>query len=486
MELDLPANLNEGRQPNLLPLRCTGREDTMTPVSPDGNRAHNQVVDELQSRWPEHKVAPSLSRIKALCRILGDPQHAAKVIHIAGTNGKGSTAIITDALLRSIGLRTGRFSSPHLEDVCERICVDGEPITPERFDQAWAEIKPAVEMVDAQALDGVRMTFFEIITAMAFSVFADAPVDVMVIECGMGGRWDATNVADADVAVICPIDYDHQKYLGETIAEIAAEKAGIIKPESTAVLAGQLPEAASVLVRHCADAGVEVLMEGPDFSVLERTRAVGGQMLRIASVTTPMDDLFLPIHGEHMSHNAALSLAAVQALIGGREIDAEVIRDGFAAVTAPARAERIHRDPPIVLDTCHNVHGAIATMNTIREAFGFEPCIGVVSMMKDKNVSDVMKVFAETMAAVVVTKTALTDRGMDLDEIADIAEGVFGRNRVLRANTMDEAISTAMANADAIGDNAGVVIAGSVIGAGEARAIIRRYPDTLVRDDANR
>ena len=216
---------------------------------------------ELTARWPEHRIGPGLDRERALLDLLGNPQQACPVIQIAGTNGKGSTAIMIDSLLRSAGLRVGRYCSPHLVDVTERICIDGRPVSHELFDETWRQIEPMVAMVDGQHIDGIQMTFFEVVTAMAFAAFADAPVDVAVVEVGLGGRWDATNVADATIAVVTPVAMDHMHILGNTIDKIAAEKAGIIKPGCTPVIAGQESEAAPILLAQCTDAGVKPLLE---------------------------------------------------------------------------------------------------------------------------------------------------------------------------------------------------------------------------------
>ncbi len=433
--------------------------------------SHLELVRSLQSRWPETRLAPTLGRMQAICDLLGDPQKTCPVIQIAGTNGKGSTAIIIESLLRSLGLRTGRFSSPHLVDVCERIAIDGEPISHELFDETWESIAPYVEMVDNQLIDGVKMTFFEVITAMAYAAFADAPVDVMIIECGMGGRWDATNIADAQVAVICPIAFDHTKHLGTVLSEIASEKAGIIKPGASAVIAGQEPEAAKVLLEACVANDAQPILEGPDFSLLERQLAVDGQLLRVQAFEGPIGDLYLPLHGVHMAKNTAVAIAAVEALIG-RGLSPEVISDGLNIVKAPARTEVVHTDPTVILDTCHNPHGARATVDACQEAFNLQPVIGVVSMMKDKDVVNTLEVFAELMNAIVVTRTSTTDRGMPVAELAELAQEIFGGDRIEEAETIPQAISKAMAMADAIGDDAGVLIAGSVIGAGEARRFL--------------
>ncbi|MGA4669568.1 bifunctional folylpolyglutamate synthase/dihydrofolate synthase [Propionibacteriaceae bacterium Y1923] len=433
---------------------------------------HEEITAQLVSRWPENRVAPSLGRIQALCDLLGNPERSAPVIHLTGTNGKGSTAAMIDALLRSQGLRPGRVSSPHLVDITERICIDGEPVSDEVFDEAWEQIEPLVAMVDEQLIDGVAMTFFEVMIGLSFAIFADAPVDVMILEVGMGGTWDATNVADAQVAVITPIALDHTHLLGRTIAEIAAEKAGIIKPGATAVIAAQDPEAAAVLMARVAEVGALPVLEGPGFGVLERQRAVGGQLLRLQTGAGPVGDIHLPLHGEHMADNAALAVAAVEALMGGTALTPEVIVDGLAAVQAPARLELIRRSPAIVLDTAHNPHGVRATLAGAAEAYGFSPMIGVVAMMRDKAVDEVLGLLAEVLDQVVVTKVASTDRGVPVDDLEDLAQGVFGAQRVERADTMAAALDRAATLADQAGPSAGVLVVGSVIAAGEARAIL--------------
>jgi dihydrofolate synthase/folylpolyglutamate synthase len=436
------------------------------------SRTHAQIVTELQARWPEHRVAPSQARVQALCDLLGSPERACPVILIAGTNGKGSTALMIDSLLRSLGLRVGRYASPHLVDLTERISIDGEPISDERFDELFEQVEPLVAMVDEQLLDGVRMTFFEVMTALAYAAFADAPVDVAVVEVGLGGRWDATNIVDAQVAVVCPIDLDHTHLLGTTVAEIAAEKAGIIKPGSKAVLAAQQPDAARVLLARCAEVGAEVIREGMEFGLISRTPAVGGQVLRLETAEGPLGDLVLPLFGAHMAHNAALAVAAAEAFLGGKPLPAEVIAEGLEQVRAPARLEIVRRSPTVVLDTCHNPHGARATIDGITEAFDFQPLVGVVAMMGDKDVTGVLSVFAEAMTTVVCTSIASTSRALSASELGERAAEIFGAERVRVAPTMAEAIEEAVRLADESGPGAGVLIAGSVYAAGEARALL--------------
>lgn len=433
---------------------------------------HRRIVERISSRWSEHHPGPSLERIAALCELLGSPQRSAPIIQITGTNGKGSTAIMIDALLRAMGLRTGRFTSPHLQDIRERICVDGSPIGADRFDEVWHQIEPMVAMVDGRRLGGIEMTFFEVMTGLAYAAFADSPVDVMIMEVGMGGRWDATSVGDATVAVVGPVGLDHMQYLGDTVAEIAAEKSGIIKPGSVAVLAGQEPDAARVLQERCVDVGAPMVREGIDFGLLDRQRAVGGQLLRLQTASGPVGDLYLPLHGAHMAHNAAVSVAAVEAFMGGKGLDPKVIETGFAQVRAPARLETVRRDPTVILDTCHNPQGAAASMLALREAFDIAPLVGVVAMMADKQVDAVLRVFEESMDSIVVTKVSDNPRAMPVDEMADLAAGVFGAERVSSAEDVGAALDLAVEAARAAGDRAGVLVAGSVWLAGQAREIL--------------
>jgi dihydrofolate synthase/folylpolyglutamate synthase len=441
---------------------------------------HDEIVRALTARWPEHRVAPGLGRIRALTELLGDPQHAYPVIHLTGTNGKGSTAAMIESLLRATGLRTGRFTSPHVSAINERIAVDGEPISDRRFDEVWRELEPYVQIVDDRALDGVRMTFFEIITAMAYAAFADAPVDVAVVEVGLGGAWDATNVADADVAVVTPISLDHTRLLGETIAQIAAEKAGIIKPGAHAVLAGQPVEAARVLLEHCTEVGALVHLEGVDFGLIDRQLAVGGQLLRLNGAEGPVDEVFLPLHGAHQAANAAQALAAVEAFLGMKALGAETVREGFAQVRFPGRLELVRRSPSVVLDAAHNPHGAEATAQAVVEAYAFSPLIGVVGVMADKDAEGLLRTFEQVMDRVVITQVASTSRGMPAEDLGELAVEVFGPERVTVVPRLDDAIDAAVAAADSEGAGlAGVLVTGSVVLVGEARNLLGAGGATL-------
>jgi dihydrofolate synthase/folylpolyglutamate synthase len=444
-------------------------------------QTHAEIVAALTSRWPEHRVAPTLGRIRALTELLGDPQRAYPVIHLTGTNGKGSTAAMIESLLRADGLRTGRFTSPHVMSVTERIAIDGEPISNERFDELWREIEPYVALVDERKIDGVSMTFFEIMTAMAYAAFADAPVNVAVVEVGLGGTWDATNVVDAAVAVVTPIDLDHTHLLGRTIAEITREKAGIIKPGAHAILAGQSLEAAEILLARCAEVGALPQREGVDFGVIDRKLAVAGQLIRLSGADGPVDEIFLPFYGAHQAANAAQALAAAEAFLGLKALHPDVVREGFAQVHFPGRLELVRRSPPVVLDAAHNPHGARAAAEGITEAFAFTPLIGVIAVMTDKDARGILEVFEEIMNHVVITRVASTSRGMPAEALGEVAAEVFGSSRVTVVPRLDDAIdrAVALAEEDGVG-SPGVLITGSVVAVGEARILLVGNESVLV------
>jgi dihydrofolate synthase/folylpolyglutamate synthase len=436
-----------------------------------------EVEDALLSRWPETKLEPSLDRIRAFLQLLGDPERAYPVIQLTGTNGKTSTSRMIDTLLRAMDLRTGRFTSPHLERLNERICVDGEPLTDEEFVQAFNDVAPYTHLVDAAHPH--PLSFFETVVGMAYAAFADAPVDVAIVEVGMGGLWDATNVADATVAVVTPIGVDHAKYLGSTPEEIAVEKAGIIKPGATVVLAEQLPGPAEVLLRRCVEVEATPAREGLEFGVVSRVPAVGGQLLSLQGLRATYDDVFLPLYGAHQAQNAAMALAAVEAFAGDQALDAELVKDAFSRVTSPGRLEIIRRSPMILLDAAHNPHGAEATVAAIEDSFAFSPLIGVLGVMADKDAEGLLAVFEPHLAHVVCTQNS-TDRAMPVLELAAVAREVFGDDRVSVARRLPDAIdeATALAEAgEAVGSSIGtgaVLVSGSVVTVGEARALLRR------------
>lgn len=452
---------------------------TLRPADGGTGDALRDVETELSKRWPENKLEPSLDRIEALMDILGQPQRSFPSIHITGTNGKTSTARMIEQLLNAFELRTGRYTSPHVETVTERISLDGAPITPERFVEVYRDIAPYVEMVDAQ--QPVPMSFFEVLTGMAYAAFADAPVDVAVVEVGMGGSWDATNVIDAAVAVITPIGLDHTDKLGETTGEIAVEKSGIIKPGAVAVVAQQQLDAAQTILRRAVEVDATVAREGMEFGVIRREVAVGGQLVTLRGLGgEEYEDVFIPLHGEYQAQNAALALAAVEAFFGvggarGGQLDVDKIRQAFFGVSSPGRLEIVRRSPTIILDAAHNPHGAQATVAAIGEAFGFTRLVGVIGTSGDKDVAGVLEAFEPILAEVVITRNS-THRAMDVDALAALAVDIFGEDRVQVEPRLDDAIAAAVTLAEEGGDlgGAGVLITGSVITVGEARLLLGR------------
>jgi len=438
-----------------------------------------EVEQEIISRRPEHSVDLALDRMTDLVELLGQPQRACPVIHITGTNGKTSTARMIDALLRSRGLRTGRFTSPHLVSIRERICVDGAPVTEERFVEAYEEILPYVQLVDDR--HPVPMSFFEVLTGMAFAIFADTPVDVTVLEVGVGGRLDCTNVADGAVAVITPVAIDHTRLLGSTIEEIAREKAGIIKPGALAVLAQQSLPAAEVLLQHAAEVGATVAREGVEFGVLSDEQAVGGQLLRLRGLRGTYEDVFLPLYGGYQAGNAACALAAVEAFDGvageaGQPLDDDLVREAFAKVSSPGRLEVIRRSPTIIIDASHNPAGLAATVAAVQETFTFTHLTGVFAASGDKDVEGMLAELEPLLDEIVVTRNS-SDRSMETAEVTELAAEVFGEERVTSAGRLDDAIEAAVALAgEAVvagpPGSGGVLITGSVITAGDARKLL--------------
>ncbi|MEW1864321.1 MULTISPECIES: folylpolyglutamate synthase/dihydrofolate synthase family protein [unclassified Streptomyces] len=448
------------------------------PADPELDRQLREVEDELLGRWPETKLDPSLDRMTALMDVLGQPQRSYPSIHITGTNGKTSTARMIERLLLAFELRTGRYTSPHVQSMTERISLDGVPISAERFVEVHRDIQPYVDMVDGSQPH--RMSFFEVLTGMAYAAFADAPVDVAVVEVGMGGSWDATNVVDATVAVVSPISLDHTDRLGSTPGEIAVEKGGIIKKSATAVLAQQPPDAARELLRRSVEMDATVAREGEEFGVLHREVAVGGQLLTLRGLGGEYEQVFLPLHGEHQAHNAALALAAVEAFFGigsvhQRTLDMDTVRGAFAAVTSPGRLEVVRRSPTVVLDAAHNPAGARVTAAAISEVFGFSHLVGVVGPSGDKDVRGLLEAFEPVFAEVVVTRNS-TSRAMDVDALAALAVEVFGEDRVQVEPRLDDALEAAVTLAEDEGEyaGAGVLVTGSVITVGQARLLLAR------------
>ena len=440
-----------------------------------------QIERELNARWPETKLEPSLDRVRAVVDLLADPQRSYPVIHLAGTNGKTSTSRMIESLLRGFGLRTGLFTSPHLHTMRERIRLDGDPVDLERFVRVYDDIAPYVAMADASsvAAGGPALSYFEVLTVLGFATFADAPVDVAIIECGMGGAWDATNVADGQVAVVTPISFDHTDYLGTTLQQIAIEKAGIIKEGARVVLAAQELGAAEVLLARCASFEVLPSREGVEFGVASRTPAVGGQLLSLQAMAGRYDDIFLPLFGAHQAANAAVALAAVESFLGGGSaaLDPELVRAGFATVTSPGRLEVVRRSPTVVVDAAHNPHGARALAAALDEGFDFASLVGVVAVLADKDARGLLEALEPVLTEIVVTRSS-SPRATDPDVLAALAVELFGPERVTVEARLAGAIEVAIERADELMVDAaggvGVLITGSVVTAAEARALLGR------------
>src|SRR5690242_8830198 len=460
--------------------------------TPDEIASLLQVEHLLDQRWPETKIEPSLTRISALMDLLGSPQLAYPSIHVAGTNGKTSVARMIDALITALHRRTGRTTSPHLQSAVERISIDSKPISPAQYVATYREIEPFVQMIDqqSQAAGGPAMSKFEVLTAMAFAAFADAPVDVAVVEVGMGGSWDATNVVNAPVAVITPVSVDHVEYLGRDIAGIAREKAGIIlhapegAPDTVAVIGRQVPEAMEVLLAQTVRADAAVAREDSEFAVLGRQIAIGGQVLQLQGLGGVYSDVYLPLHGEHQAHNAVVALAAVEAFFGAgaqRQLDVDAVRAGFAAATSPGRLERMRSAPTVFIDAAHNPAGAAALAQTLGEEFDFRFLVGVISVLGDKDVGGILAALEPVFDRIVVTHNG-SPRALDIETLALTAQQYFGPDRVDTAENLRDAIDIATALVDEAEaedesfSGTGIVITGSVVTAGAARTLYGRDP----------
>ena len=448
------------------------------------------VEAEILSRAPEHRVQPSLERVEAVLDLIGHPERSYKVVHITGTNGKTSTARMTERLLAATGLRTGRFTSPHLATVRERIALDGESVSEEGFIAAWEDVRPYVEMVDERsaATGGVRMSFFEVLTVMALAAFADYPVDVAVVEVGMGGQWDATNVVRSQVEVITPIGLDHRAWLGDTIEEIATTKAGIVKDGATLVTSLQ-PRAAQEAIARAAAAHDVVWRRELDpeseyagqpgageLSVVSRQLAVGGQLVTLATAAAVYEDVFIPLHGSYQAHNALLALAAVEAVMGGRALPATVVQDGLASATSPGRLEVLRASPTVLVDAAHNPHGVAALVEAVEEVFGLRHLVAVTAVMADKDVEGVLAELEPACDAVVCVPMD-SPRALDVEDLAAVAREVFGPERVRTAQTLAQGVEQAVTLSeghDAPLTASGVLIVGSVVLAAQARELLGR------------
>ena len=435
------------------------------------------VEAALLKRWPEAKIDPTLDRIAALTDALGSPQFSYPTIHIGGTNGKTSTSRMIDSLMTKLDYRTGRFTSPHLDSILERISIKGEPISPEGFVATYNDIALYLDLIDSRQPN--PLSYFEVLTAMAFVAFAEFPVDIGIIEVGMGGEWDSTNVLSPSVSVITPIGMDHAAYLGNTVEEIAKTKAGIIKPESHVVLAAQEHSVAKILLERVAEKSAIPYREGIEFGVTKRDIAVGGQLITFAGIHGEYKDIFLPLYGSHQASNAAVSLATVEAFVG-QKLSNELVSGAFASVTSPGRFEILHRDPTVIVDAAHNPHGAKALAKTISNEFDFQSIFGVVAILGDKDVVGILRELEPVVSCIVVTENT-SERALPKEELFKIAQSVFGIDRTFMEADLQSAITYSMEQATLLnqvsdGSNA-VLITGSVVTVGEAKRIVKRITE---------
>ena len=443
-------------------------------TSPEDLEVIKIIEAALMKRWPESKIEPSLDRISALVDALGAPQLSYPTVHIGGTNGKTSTSRMVDALFSELDYRTGRFTSPHLESFLERISIKGEAIAPADLIATYNDIALYLDLIDSRS--DVPISYFEALTAMAFVAFAEHPVDIGIIEVGMGGDWDATNIVQSAVSVLMPIGLDHMEYLGETIEEIARTKSGIIKPESHVVLAAQEPEVARILLEKVVEKSAIPYREGLEFALIKRDIAVGGQLISVRGVHSEYTDIYLPLHGAHQAANAAVAIATVEAFVGVA-LDEELVRAAFASVSSPGRLEILHRDPTVIIDAAHNPHGATALADTIRNEFDFESIFCVLGILGEKDVRGVLKALEPVVDRLIVTKSD-SPRALPVAELFAEAVQVFGNDRVFKEDDLNSAITYAMEQATLINQVSdgvsAVVITGSVVTAGSARVILRK------------
>ena len=424
-------------------------------------------MEALLTRIPENKLRPRLEPTARAVELLGDPQKSYRVIHVTGTNGKTSTTRFIERILRELGLRTGRFTSPHLVRLNERMSIEGEPVSDQALAEVWADTEPLLAIVDAEleAAGETKLTFFEALAVLGFAVFADAPVDVLVLEVGMGGQWDSTNVADGDVAVFTPISIDHAERLGSTIPEIAQTKSGIIKPGALVLSSAQTPEAERVLRERTAEIGDSFSILGEDFEVLSVTKEKVGQRFSVRTLTGVYEDLFIPLHGLYQVENAALAICAVEAFIGGgkQRIPDDVIRVALADFSSPGRLQIISRDPLTILDAAHNPDGARSLARALRDSFDSPRTVAVLSILQEK---DAVGFFEELKFApidkVIVTQST-SPRAMEASVLKELAGKYF--EHVETASSMFSALERAK---ELVAKDGAIVVTGSITLVGDA------------------
>lgn len=404
---------------------------------------------------------PGLERMAALLAMLGDPQDAYEVIHVAGTNGKTTVSRVAASLLVAHGLRVGTTISPHLEAIEERLMLDLVPASPAAFVESVRDLAGFVELFEART--AFEPTYFELSTALALSHFAASAIDVAVVEVGMGGRLDATNVIDAEVAVVTSIARDHIEWLGDTLEAIAGEKLAIVK-EGSVLVTGPLPTSVAPLARaRTAEMGATHAEWGRDYAIREARIAVGGWSLDVSGVHGEYDDLYLPLHGRHQAVNAVVALAATEGLFG-RALDPDAVVEGFATASSPGRIEVASRDPFVIIDGAHNPSGFEALTTTLLEEFGDRAWVVVLGAMGDKELAEMVKHLAGMTEEVFVTAVD-HPRAIQPAELAAVIDDVLG----IRATVVDDPHGALAAAIDRAGSAGSVLVAGSIYLVGELR-----------------
>ncbi|MGD9115948.1 MAG: folylpolyglutamate synthase/dihydrofolate synthase family protein [Dehalococcoidia bacterium] len=421
----------------------------------------NGYTDYEKVGMPHDPAFYDLRRVDELLSWLGDPQKKAAAVHITGTNGKGSVAVMTAGALTAAGYTSGLYTSPHLHSWRERIRVDGELISEAGLAQMVSELKPHVEAVNQRARYG-ELTTFEFLTCLAFTYFGQKKVDFQVLEVGMGGKFDATSVINPLVAVITTIGLDHTDVLGDTVAQIAAEKCGIIKPGSSVVVAPQPPEAYRVIEKTCTERGVELITVGKDVKWRPLQSDLDGQRFSVAGRRGGYE-LFLPVLGEHQIVNAATAVAALEVIAEkGFRIPNDKIAEGFKQVEWPGRFQVLRRQPPVIVDGAHNIDAARSLKKALKEYFSFDKAVLVMGASGDKNIAAVIAELAPLFDRVIVTRSR-HPRAMAPAPLA--AE--FARHG-LKARIADDVPAALSMALDMAGDKDLVCLAGSLFIVGEA------------------
>lgn len=452
----------------------SGYELEDTEYQKDADRVYERLLARVGESAPQPRLAPT----RRVVELLGDPQRSYPIVHVTGTNGKTSTSRMIESILRAYGLRTGLMTSPHLMRVNERIVIDGIPLSNRALVANWDDIEPYLDIVDAELLvaGDVPLTFFEALTVLAFASFADAPVDVAVVEVGMGGEWDSTNVGDGQVAVFTPIALDHTQRLGSTVAAIARTKSGIIKPLASVVSAKQVPDALAELARAAELTESSIAVEDAAFALESASVAVGGQLVSIRGLAGTYRDLFLPLFGDHQGRNAALAVAAVESFLGGgtQPLVGDVLAEGLATATSPGRLQLIGIEPTVIVDAAHNPHGASALAAALGTYFTFDEIAVVLGILQDKDAAGIVTALAPVADRFYVTQSG-SDRAIPSEQLADLVGSIAEadparRSTLLKYETLGEAIRDAREWASDSPRRA-VVVTGSITLVGEAMAL---------------